>query len=160
MSYTNPFAVVVMAHLKTKATQQNPQSRLEWKLSLVRSLYQQGYSRDDVVQLFRFIDWVMILPEELARGFKQVVRSYEEANKMRYVTSIEELAIEQGIVQTSRNYIIRFLQTRFGELPSSIVDLINGIKDAAVLQTIFTRAIAINSIAEFQQVLNEVVPGE
>ncbi len=165
---TNPFAVVVMAHLKTKATQQNPESRLQWKVSLVRSLYDRGYSRDDVLQLFRFIDWIMVLPESLARGFKEVVRSYEEADRMRYVTSIERLAIEegieqgieQGIVQASRNYIIQFLQIRFGEVPSSIADVINGINDSAVLQMLFTRAIAINSLAEFQQVLDEVLPGE
>ena len=169
---TNPFAVVVMAHLKTKATQQNPESRLQWKLSLVRSLYDRGYRRDDVLQLFRFIDWIMVLPEALARGFKEVVRSYEEADRMRYVTSIERLAIEegiqqgieqgieQGIVQASRNYIIQFLQIRFGEVPTSIVDALNGINDAAVLRSLFTRAIAINSLAEFQQVLDEVIPGE
>jgi hypothetical protein len=165
---TNPFAVVVMAHLKTKATQQNPESRLQWKVSLVRSLYERGYSRDDVLQLFRFIDWIMVLPEALARGFKEVVRSYEEADRMRYVTSIERLAIEegieqgieQGIVQASRNYIIQFLQIRFGEVPSSIVNVINGINDSGILRSLFTRAIAINSLAEFQQVLDEVLPGE
>lgn len=157
---TNPFAVVVMAHLKTKATQQNPESRLQWKLSLVRSLYERGYSRDDVVQLFRFIDWVMVLPEELARGFKQVVRSYEEADRMRYVTSIERLAIQEGIVQTSRRHIIQVLETRFGEIPSSMVEVINGINDSSVLQTIFTRAIAIGSMAEFQQVLDEILSGQ
>ncbi|HAZ49144.1 MAG TPA: transposase, partial [Cyanobacteria bacterium UBA11371] len=68
--------------------------------------------------------------------------------------------IEQGIVQASRNYIIQFLQIRFGEVPSSIVEVINGINDSAMLQSLFTRAIAINSLAEFQQVLDEVLPGE
>ncbi|WP_206208962.1 hypothetical protein, partial [Vogesella mureinivorans] len=110
---TNPFAVIVMAHLKTKATHRNPQSRLEWKLSLVRRLYEREYSREDIVKLFRFIDWVMMLPEELAQGFKAVVKSYEEANRMRYVTSIERLAKQEGMVENARENAIAVLETRF-----------------------------------------------
>ena len=68
---TNPFGVIVMAHLKTKATHRNPESRLKWKLSLVRRLFERGYSREEIQQLFRFIDWVMVLPKELASGFQQ-----------------------------------------------------------------------------------------
>ena len=97
---TNPFGVVMMAHLKTKATHRNPESRLQWKLSLTRRLYERGYTREDIFGLFRFIDWVMVLPKELARSFNQVVRSYEEVKRMRYVTSIERLAKEEGMLQT------------------------------------------------------------
>lgn len=157
---TNPFGMVVMAHLRTKATPQNPESRLQWKLNLVRQLYERGYSREDVVQLFRFIDWIMVLPKELAASFKQVARSYEEASRMRYVTSIERLAKEEGIVETNRGHVIQILQTRFGEVPSFIVDILNGINDPSVLQTLFTRSITIGSLAEFQQVLDEMASGE
>jgi hypothetical protein len=157
---TNPFGVVVMAHLKTKATHQNPQNRLQWKLSLVKRLYERGYNREDVVRLFRFIDWLMVLPKELATGFKTEVRNYEEAKKMRYVTSIERLAIEegieQGILRNARDAAIEVLATRFGEVPNSYVETINAIDDPAVLKTLLKRAVAIDSIAQFQEVLNEV----
>ena len=160
---TNPFAVIVMAHLKTKVTHRNPQSRLQWKLSLVRRLYEREYSREDILKLFRFIDWVMMLPEELVQGFKAVVKSYEEATRMRYVTSIERLAkqegMEQGILQKAREDAIAVLETRFPEVPNSIVERINGINDPSVLKTLFTRAILIGSVEEFQQVLDEVVSG-
>ncbi|MBW4618316.1 MAG: hypothetical protein KME17_02880 [Cyanosarcina radialis HA8281-LM2] len=152
----NPFGVVVMAHLKTKATHQNPQNRLQWKLSLVKRLYERGYNREDVVRLFRFIDWIMLLPKELASGFKAEVRNYEEARKMRYVTSIEQLAIEEGMVKTGREAAIEVLATRFGEVPNSYVEAINAIDDPAVLKTLLKRAIAIDSIAQFQEVLDEV----
>ncbi|MGI0493487.1 Rpn family recombination-promoting nuclease/putative transposase [Alkalinema pantanalense CENA528] len=55
----NPFVVMVMAHLKTKATTGQPQQRKQWKWTLVRKLFEQGYSRNDVVELFRLIDWMM-----------------------------------------------------------------------------------------------------
>ena len=169
---TNPFGIIVMAHLKTKATQRNPESRLQLKLSLVRQLFQRGYSREDVLELFRFIDWVMLLPEELALSFKTEVKSYEESSRMRYVTSIERLAkqegieqgleqgLEQGIIQMGRDNVIDILETRFGEVPDSIVSVINGIEEASVLKMLLKRAIAISSIAEFQQVLDDLTTRE
>lgn len=160
---TNPFAVVVMAHLKTKVTHQNPENRLHWKLSLVKVLYERGYNREDIQQLFRFIDWLMVLPDNLARSFKQQVKNYEEAQKMKYVTSIEQLAkqegleqgLEQGTLQTNRENIIEILQMRFGAVPKPIVDAVNTINNVSVLKTLLRRAIAIGSVVEFQQTLND-----
>ncbi|MEA5565396.1 transposase [Anabaena sp. UHCC 0399] len=157
---TNPFGIIVMAHLKTKATQRNPESRLQWKLSIVRSLFSRGYSREDIQELFRFIDWVMVLPRELALDFKMEVRSYEEVQRMRYVTSIERLAKEEGIVQMGRENLIAILETRFGEVPNSIVEAINEINDPSLLKTLLKSAIAIPSITEFQQVLDNLTAGE
>lgn len=152
---TNPFGAVVMAHLKTKATHRNPENRLEWKITLVKRLYERGYTREDILELFRFIDWVMVLPEELARGFKEEIRSYEEAQRMQYVTSIERMAIqegiEQGILQNGRDDVIEILKTRFGVVPSSIVDFINGIEEPSELKTLLKRAITIGSVEEFEE---------
>ncbi|MDF5721773.1 MAG: transposase [Rhizonema sp. PD37] len=152
---TNPFSVVVMAHLKTKATHRNPESRLQWKLSLVKRLFERGYSREDILGLFRFIDWIMVLPDELARSFKAEVRSSEEAQRMRYVTSIERLAREEGMLEKAREDVIKILQTRFGVAPEAVVEVINGIEEQSLLETLFTNAITIGSIEEFQQILNE-----
>ncbi|MGK7878314.1 MAG: transposase [Xenococcaceae cyanobacterium] len=157
---TNPFGIIVMAHLKTKATHGNSENRLNWKLSLVRRLYERGYSREDILKLFRFIDWVMVLPEELAGGFKAEVRSYEEARRMRYVTSIERLAIKEGIVQNARENVIEILETRFGGVPSSMIEAINGIEDASLLKRLHKRAITIGSLEEFQQFLEQTMSEE
>lgn len=161
---TNPFGIIVMAHLKTKATQRNPESRLQWKLSLVRRLFERGYSREDIQELFRFIDWIMILPKELALSFTTEVRSYEEVQRMRYVTSIERLAKEEGkeegIIENARESVIEVLDTRFGEVPTSIVEAINRIDELSVLKTLLKRAIAIPSTTEFQQLLDNLTSGE
>ena len=160
----NPFGIIVMAHLKTKATHRNPESRLNWKLSLVRRLYERGYSRQDILELFRFIDWLMVLPEELTLSFQEVAKSYEEAGRMRFVSYLEELAIEhgieQGILRSSREDVIEILEIRFGEVPSSIVEVINGINQTSVLKTLLRRAISIESVAEFQQFLEQVLSEE
>ena len=93
----NPFALVVMAHLKTLQTAKDHQSRLQWKLNLVKMLYHKGYSKQDVYELFRFIDWLLMLPKALERDFKDKLAEIEEEYKMTYVTSIERLGKEEGI---------------------------------------------------------------
>ena len=92
----NVFAVVVMAHLKTRATRRDPESRLRWKIRLMRHLYEGGYGRQDVLELFRFIDWLLRLPCELESRFKDELAELEETRKMRYVTSIERMGREEG----------------------------------------------------------------
>jgi hypothetical protein len=148
---TNPFSIVVMAHLRTKGTNLNPESRLHWKLRLVRMLFEKGYNRQEIIRLFRFIDWVMVLPDELASNFKAELRRDEEAGRMRYVTSIERLAK----IETNRENIIKILQTRFGAIPKLTVDDINSINDLSVLETLFTNAVTIPSVNAFVQPLDE-----
>jgi hypothetical protein len=41
----NPFAIVTMAHLKTKATHNDPESRKAWKFRLTTMLYERGYKK-------------------------------------------------------------------------------------------------------------------
>jgi predicted transposase YdaD len=95
----NPFAVVVLAHLQALATRRAPQSRLQWKLRLVKGLYQRGFKRQDILELFRIIDWLLALPEGLEEQFKVELVAFEEERRMPYITSVERLGIKQGIEQ-------------------------------------------------------------
>src|SRR5262249_45129138 len=63
----NPFASVVLAHLKARQTHGDPTSRHAWKVRLVRNLYERGFSPKDVRELFRVIDWLMELPPALRK---------------------------------------------------------------------------------------------
>ena len=71
--------------------------RLYWKKVLVKGLYDHGYAEQEVIDLFRFIDWVMKLPEDLEKEIQAVVDEFEEAKQMRYVTSIERIARLDGL---------------------------------------------------------------
>lgn len=170
---TNPFAVMVMAHLKTKATRGKLQERLQWKWNLVRGLFERGYTRDDVVKLFRLIDWMMVLPEELQREFKEELRRYQEARQMPFISRVELEAkqegiqegieqgiaqgiaqgIERGAVQTLRQIVIGILETRFEVVPPEVIEAINGIEDKELLNRLYRQAIVIGSVEEFQQLL-------
>ena len=92
----NVFATMVLAHLLTPQTAGDPVNREQWKLRLMRSLYERGKSSDDIRQMFRVIDWMMDLPPALAIQFRAALEQTEEEKKMPYVTSIERLAKEEG----------------------------------------------------------------
>ena len=121
----NPFAVVVMSHLKTKETTGSAIDRKTWKVRLVKRLYELGYSRSEVLNLFRFVDWVMILPESLKRTFWDELKTYEEDRKMPYITSVEEIGYERGLEQGERSLILRQLNRRIGTIPDRTIDRIN-----------------------------------
>ncbi|KYC35508.1 hypothetical protein WA1_06690 [Scytonema hofmannii PCC 7110] len=92
----NPFAVVVMTHLKARQTRNNRTKSLQSKLELTKRLYELGFSREDIINLFKLIDWIMSLPEELEQEFWQEFRNFEESKSMPYITSIERLGIQKG----------------------------------------------------------------
>lgn len=95
----NPFAVVVMSHLRMMETRSNAQRRKTWKLALIRGLYDRGLDRQDILNLYKFIDWVMLLPKGLEKTFWQELRAFEEERKVTYVTTGERIGFEQGALQ-------------------------------------------------------------
>ena len=153
----NPFAVIVAAHLTTQQTNQDPDRRYQGKLRIAKSLYQRGYSRQDILELFRLIDWMMSLPESIESEFKQEIRNFEEDLQMPYVTSFERLArqegISEGILQKGREVVIEVLEVRFEVLPSDLIEKINQIEDLELLTTLHRQGITIGSLAEFQELL-------
>ena len=133
----NPFAVVTQAHLATKETREDATARHAAKWQLVQGLYRRGFERQQVVDLFRVIDWMMRLPKALQTRLREDVHTYEEESKMAYISSIEQMAIEEGLqkgmqqgmrqgmqqgMQQGRlegklQLLACLLEVRFGELP-------------------------------------------
>jgi hypothetical protein len=147
----SPFAVLVMAHLWTQATTQDLAGRLRWKLSLIKRMYELGYSRDKIFQLFDLIDRLMALPPDLDLDFKAELKRFEAEQEMRYITSIERIGIAEGIKQS----IATVLKTRFQDVPPQLVEQLNQIYDREHLNSLLKKAITTESIVEFQQQLSQ-----
>ena len=92
----NPFAVVTLTHLRFLEAYGNDDVRLFWKKVLVKSLYRRGYSREDILNLYYFIDWVIALPEEMETKFSEDIHDFEEGMNMVYVSSMERLGLKKG----------------------------------------------------------------
>ncbi|MBD2181815.1 transposase [Planktothrix sp. FACHB-1355] len=152
---TNPFATIIAAHLETQATRSDLQRRFQSKLRLVRRLYERGYSRNQILELFRFIEWIMALPAAVQQEFKTEIRRIEEERRMSYITSFERDGIQQGRLQTSREDVIEVLETRFSTVPDTLKNSIFAIDDLGLLKQLLKRAITIDSVQEFEQLLAE-----
>jgi hypothetical protein len=154
----NPFSVLVMAHLKTKATTGNFLAREQWKWQLVRGLYERGYTRDRLIQLFRLIDWMMVLPEDLQNQFEDQLEHYQEERKMPVLSRMElrglEKGLEKGKLMTARESVIEVLETRFEDVPQNLKEMITQLEGVPRLKQLMKEAITIASLAEFQQLLS------
>jgi predicted transposase/invertase (TIGR01784 family) len=92
----NPFAIVVMAHLKALETRKDHSLRKQWKIELTRLLYEKGYSKAAIINLYRFIDWVLTLPEALEEIFVEELKTYEKEKNMPYITNAERIGRKKG----------------------------------------------------------------
>ena len=74
-----------------------------------------------MLELFRFIDWVLTLPAGLETRFQTEVERLERERQMPYITSIERMGIEkgrqEGLQQGEALVLRRLLTRRFGPLP-------------------------------------------
>lgn len=124
---SNPFAVVTQAHLQAQETAGADEARYRGKLALIGSLYRPGYRRPDILELFRFIDWVLALPDGMEDQLWTEVQTFEEEQRMRYVSSFERIAqrkgmekgLEQGVGKGQARLLNLLIQQRFGALPAA-----------------------------------------
>jgi hypothetical protein len=101
----------------------------------VKRLYELGYSRSDVLNLFKFIDWAMILPEGLKRAFWEELRIYEEERQMPYVTSVEQIGYdrglhvgeETGVEKGQRSLVSLLLEQKVDKLSDQLNDRVNSL---------------------------------
>lgn len=159
----NPFAIVTMAHLETQATRRKPLQRYDAKLRLAKLMYKRGYNRQIIIDLFRFIDWIMTLPDELGKQFLEEMTRFEEEKKMPYVTSVERIGIEKGLLQGRqegrqegrqaglRESILRVLEVRFGPVSSRVRLLLEQVADVDKLLKLNERAVLTPTLADFEQ---------
>lgn len=112
----NPFATVVMAHLKALESRPDSFQRKTSKLNLIRALYDKGFQRQDIINLYRFIDWAMILSEDLELQCWSELTAFEEERKVTYVTTGERIGFERGRTEGEISLVLRQLSRRFGSL--------------------------------------------
>jgi hypothetical protein len=156
----NPFAVVVMAHLKAQETRKDDNERKLWKFILIRRLYERGYEKEYIKKLLKFIDWLLQLPKELEEELLQDLRNYEEENLMPYVTSFERIGMEKGMdkgfKQGTRNGLLMgidsLLEFRFGSEGLRLLPEISKIEDVDVLKAINLGLKTVKNLEELRRI--------
>ncbi|MCK9513261.1 MAG: hypothetical protein M0R28_18820 [Pigmentiphaga sp.] len=128
----NPFAVIVMAYLRYRATRPDI-TRLAGKLQLARSLAQWGYDDEARGALFFLIDSLLVLPEPLDELFTDTLEEAEDPIMMQQLTSVQRVLLRRqkaALVEAGRQegrqegkfegaalVLQSQLQQKFGSLP-------------------------------------------
>lgn len=148
----NPLATVVMAHLAALQTKSDRLERKQQKLSLVRRLYQQGFEREDVLNLLAFVDWVLTLPSDLEGEFLFEVEQLEAEQRMQYVTSFERSGIEKGKLEALLKGIALGLKLKFGETGQNLLPEIESIQDVNLLEAILSGIDTASTVSQLRQI--------
>ncbi|WP_233271399.1 transposase [Microcystis aeruginosa] len=157
---SNPFAIIVMAHLKTKATTRNLPEREQWKWRLIRGLYEKEFEREQIIKLFEIIDNMMTLSSELQSSLESKIKQFEEERTMPLLSNMELRGIERGkeigVLEKSRDAIKTVLTVRFGQISSEIEEIIGKMTNPTILEELLKLAATTNSLAEFKQSLAKI----
>jgi hypothetical protein len=144
----NPFAVVVLAHLKALETRGAPADRQVWKVRLVKGLYERGMTAEDVRQLFRFIDWMMDLPEAMDNLFWDEIHHYAEEKRMPFITTPERIGLKRGLLKG----IEAVMEVKFGEEGLKLMPEIRGLENHEVLDAVLQAARKAATLDEVRRV--------
>ncbi len=146
-SNPNLFPKVVLAHLKTVETRNDPLARHQWKIRFVRALYERGLAQEDMRKLFRFIDWMMDLPPALKRVFWREVRQIQEGRKMPFISTPEWVGRMDGMLKGIRSS----LDIKFGEAGLRLMPEIEAIDEFEKLEAILDAIKATSSPDELRR---------
>jgi hypothetical protein len=155
----NPFASVILAQLKLMETRGSPRTRQQWKVRLVKGLYERGLKPEQVRQLFRVLDWLLTLPDELEESFRIEMYEFEEEKRMPRVVTIESMAWEkgrkEGVVQGIHESIAWDLEDKFGSDGRKLLPKIEKIKDADRIRSLAKKIKKAATISEIRALLRE-----
>jgi hypothetical protein len=132
----NPFAAVVLAHLKAIETDADPAARGAWKFRLVKGLYDRGLDREAVRRLFRLIDGMLTLPPVEARQYRVNLEHFAQENQVPFITQTEQLWKNDGIIEGRRDGIRRLLKVRFGQPGLDLMPRVEKVNDPAALEVV------------------------
>ncbi|MBF0605802.1 MAG: hypothetical protein HQL07_19170 [Nitrospirae bacterium] len=98
-------------------------------MRITRMLYERGFTSQQIVDLFRFIDWVLNLPEELDNQFWTNLSNFEENKKMPYITSVERIGHkrgkEEGRHDGKADTLLKQMRRKFGQTPDWVTEKVN-----------------------------------
>jgi hypothetical protein len=102
-----------------------------------------------VLSLFRFIDWLLALPEERERALRQVILTIQEEQHMPYMTSFERISRaegrKEGREEGHRDLVRRAIVRRFGSVPPSLEAWIAA-ADPATLTALFDQVLVVDTL--------------
>jgi predicted transposase YdaD len=169
LAQKRPSAVIIVANWAAQQTRHNMAERGRWKWKLTRQLYEAGYEKTDILELYRLLDWLLKLPIEIEKEFRAKLDQYEKSKVMPYVTSIERFAKDEGRQegrqegreegreegrQMIREVIFETLSARFQSVSEFVRNRVQATRDETLLRQWIQQAIKSPTLADFEKGLH------
>ena len=146
----NPFAIVVLAHLESQE-KRSVEDRFRWKFRLMRLLLERKHRRRTIMELLRFIDWLVVLPRELEKRLQRKIAEHDREKAMPHVLSWVRIASEEGIEKGRkvgreeglRDAIELSLRVKFGREGLKLLPRLRRIRDIDKLRE-FQKAVLVS----------------
>ena len=147
--------------IKALQTKGSLRQRHVWKTTLARLGYERNYPKRVILDLFSFVDWIMVLSPKLESEFDTEHTHYEDSKNMKYVTNIERRGRAEGRVEgrvegqtlALRTAALEFLEARFGEIPYELREELQAIGNETILKRLARMAAVATGIDDFRRQL-------
>ncbi len=149
---SNPFAAVTLAHLKVQETKDDLVNRYDWKMRLVKGLYDRGFDKVRMVRLFRVIDWVIKLPKVQRVLFAREMNRFEQEKQMPVPSPTQEVWQEDGIAIGLRKAIEKGLARRGAE-GTALVPRVQTITELPDLEAFLDAVLAQSDLGALRNML-------
>ncbi len=94
----NPFSLVVLSAKYALLAKNDEDRKLRFTRELIRLMYKKGKTKDEIVNLFKFISGILYVSDPLKKALiRDEIRKIEEVKKMPYISYVEEMAREEGL---------------------------------------------------------------
>lgn len=101
----------------------------------------------------------MELPPEMALEFRGQIETFQQGNKMPYITQTERLWLEEGRAEGKREEVLQNLRTilelKFGNDGLQLADELTQEKDLSRLRSRFAAAVKAESVEQLRELGTE-----
>jgi len=149
----NPFAAVVLAHLDAPRAK-SPEQRFDVRFRLMRKLYASGMERENIGRLYRFLEWIMKLPQPMELEFREKVETeIEGKTAMPYLATFERLAMEKGRGEGLGEALRLVIRSRFGDAGLALLPAVEAVEDADRLRALIEALGRVERIEDLRALL-------
>ena len=158
----------IVARLNLPNMAYPPEDRLEMYLMAQTGLARLETNPEKQRKYADFIDFYADLSEEEVVRYRTrylsgkgeimgLVSVLKEEGRQEGIQQGMQQGMQQGIVKNAQEDVIDILETRFGVVPGSIVEIIKGIDDPSLLKIVLKQVVIVGSLEEVKQVLEKVM---
>jgi hypothetical protein len=153
---SHPFAIIVLAFLKTLETEGNVQERYKWKKRFLLELYKRGMKRETILAIYKFIDWVMELPDKLDTKIYHEIKITKETKVMPHITTAERIGRAEGQKIAMQQAVATVISSKFGKLGRPLIKRSRQVANLEVLEKMLARLAKSPNLSDAAKVLDEI----